>query len=358
MCKKAPICLFPLRFCTNSIRSWRHFLLKCHRNSKFHNKQKNTRACPPLKDVKMIAYDYLCEGVKQNRYSSPYISQFTSLPAFKEYRKLEIMRKFLNGRYLKKEITECMSVVNRCLSLLYELRTKLEKVKTILLFDLCSGKGYTGVCLHALLPEDLKHKTRIIMLDKNAKMRMEHLQVFSKEEVCFEPFCIFTEDKDGKNRLIRDMENRIAQFGKPGEDVVAFCLGIHLCVHLSEMFIDLFNNVESIWAMILSPCCHKENIHNSQFYEMSRTSIFEDDDSEEKLKKNNVFTIEHIQYMLWTLYLYNKIETQVKRIVHDVDVMSPRNNYLVACKMLSQLPPDASIFNWNEQQKEALNEEQ
>jgi hypothetical protein len=286
----------------------------------------------------MIAYDYLCEGVQKNRYTSTYIHQFTGIELLKRFRNFPNWRRFLNGKQLKKEVTECMAVVNRCLNLMNQLDEYLisDSVKTILIFDMCCGKGYGSVCLHALLPEHLRHKIKIIMLDRNNKINLEYLSDFKQSEIQFEVLCIYTEEKDGKNRLIKDIENKMKRYGKIGEEVISFCVGVHLCVYLSEMFIDLFNSMDSIWGMILSPCCHKENEHNISIYEMSRSSIFEDDDSE-GMKSKKLYTIEHLQYYLWTFYLFQKIKAPAKRMINDANVMSPKNNYIVACKAVSSL---------------------
>jgi hypothetical protein len=271
-----------------------------------------------------IVYDYMCDNVANQKITNQYIVKFAREPMIRQYRlkKFQEWRSLLNKNSLKKEITECYAVSDLLTNDILPKLKQLEQYKTIVFFDMCSGKGYNSIVLYANLPEHLKDKSQLIMLDKDTSMNLSHLDTL--EQIKFHHFCIHTEKKGGTEKLSNDLLNHLKKFGEPGKDVVGIMIGVHLCVHLSEIFINVFNSLDCMVAMTLSPCCMYENDSNRDIYEMFQTSIYE-----ECGMKSELFN-----YFLWTHYLYRKVDPELteKRVTNDENVLSEKNNYIVAYK--------------------------
>ena len=154
-------------------------------------------------------YDFLCENVHNEKVDNPYVIQFVNDPLIKQFRlkHAEQWHSLLNKNTLKKEVTECYGVVNLVMEICEKLKARIQKAKQVFFFDMCSGKGYTSVVLYSALPEWIRTKSRIIMLDKTTKMNLSHLEPLNGS-VVFEHFCIFPEKKNGTQRLMSDL-NRL-----------------------------------------------------------------------------------------------------------------------------------------------------
>ena len=272
---------------------------------------------------RMVVYDFMCENVTNEKITNPYVIRFTKEPMIKTFRKTKFneWKSILNKNSLKKEITECYGAVNLVIETVNNM--KLDEYKTIVFFDMCSGKGYNSVVLLANLPESVREKTKIVMLDKDTTMNLSHLNTLD-QQIQFQRLCIFPEKKDGNRKLVEDMMKIMKQYGEPGKDVAGIMMGVHLCVHLSEIFINAYNSVDSLLAMVLAPCCTYENEHNQEIYTLMNTSIYE-----ESGMKHELF-----HFFLWNYYLFNKVNsaTSVKRMMRDELVMSERNNFIIALK--------------------------
>jgi hypothetical protein len=279
-----------------------------------------------------LVYDFLCENVYNEHIDNPYIVQFAKNSLIKSFRNKypNEWHSILNKNTLKKEITECYGIVNLVLDICDKLHDKLQSTKQIIFLDICSGKGYTSLVLYAHLPEWVRNKAKIIMLDKDMKMNLSHLETLNGI-IEFHHLCIFPEKKNGTQRLINDLNKILNKFCKSStNEVVCICIGVHLCIYLSEIFISTFNQMDSIIAMALSPCCVHETEENQLINEMCKnSSIFED-------AHLAGITREVMQYMGWTMFLNGKIQSENKKMIHDELVLSDRNNFLIAYKQFIQ----------------------
>ena len=89
------------------------------------------------------------------------------------------MLRILSNRRLKKEITESIAAVRMMHRVIESSFTEAEAGCVavdqdhdgagLLIFDICSGKGFTGMLLAALYPN-----AEVIMVDSNTKMDMQH----------------------------------------------------------------------------------------------------------------------------------------------------------------------------------------
>ena len=94
----------------------------------------------------------------------------------------------------------------------------------VVIFDLCSGKGFTSLLLAHRYP-----KARVFMVDKCAKMNLKHLDSLAGR-VSFSAADLYARDVEV---LIRDA---LAEHGANGSCIV----GVHLCGDLSRRAVELF----------------------------------------------------------------------------------------------------------------------
>ncbi|KAL0482934.1 hypothetical protein AKO1_007291 [Acrasis kona] len=277
-------------------------------------------------------YDHLLENVLAQEESerNPYIYYFaTNFPQLKEYRDAELpnWRSFFNKSTMKKEITESGAMVFRVIEQLQgELQhlTDASKYK-IVFFDCCSGKGFTSVMLSLLYPD-----SKIWMLDKDLKMNIDHIK--SLPNINFEHFYIYPLRKGGFEKTLKLMDDKIKkeQALEPSREVVGICLASHLCVHLSEVMVHIYKNLDAMRSVVLSPCCSYVNEHNKHWFDYAENLGLDLHDEE---------TI--AVYAAWTMYLYSSLKelnregVQVKCSMKiDPHVMSPKCHYIISSKLI------------------------
>jgi len=166
-------------------------------------------------------------------------------------------------------------------------------MENVVLFDVCSGKGYAATLLSFIFPT-----LKIFMIDKDTKMNLSHLKALPNVQMVH--FDLFKKDK------VRDWVKK--QLGK---DKIGLFLGTHLCGELSEVFVDIYNTVDELKGLVLAPCCLSK-----------RKRVFAD--TAAKLKIDN--------YEYWTMHLYWMIQLSRKDICADEHVFSVKNNYISAVK--------------------------
>jgi hypothetical protein len=275
---------------------------------------------------RVTVFDHLCENdsIEDEKTRNPYVHFFcTRLPALHTFRdnNLENWRSFFNKTTMKKEVTESGAIVYRVMQLFQnELAYMVNDDKyKIVFFDCCSGKGFTSVMLSLLFPRE---RCSIVMLDKDLKMKLEHIN--SLPNVKFEHFYIYPLHKGGMEKTAKLMKAKLDKEQKLAGDekkVVGIILASHLCVHLSEVMVHIYKELENMKALILSPCCAYENEHNKCWFDMVRGLEVEDD-----------------FYSAWNMYLYRSIVDHTSpdavkcHMSIDKDVMSPKNYYIVTSK--------------------------
>lgn len=165
------------------------------------------------------------------------------------------VKQLMNHKHLKKEMTESFSAIRLAeramrrrdrrlqyssdLSTFEALREHQDK---LVFYDMCCGKGLLSFLLTFLFPS-----ARIKMVDHNRNMNMQYLSVPRFRNTEFVLMDLFLDDS--MRRLQAEMDG----FEVNGNIVFAF--GLHLCGHLSSRLVSCFNDISSLSALVLSPCC-------------------------------------------------------------------------------------------------------
>lgn len=137
---------------------------------------------------------------------------------------------------------------------------------SIVVIDLCCGKGMFGILLSALAtkrPVIAQHVGGIVMAEKQTNIRWEHIEYanaaaqdptnteFKVPITVWKGINIFSDD------LSYAIRSKIRQLDSPSVCGSAVLVGIHLCRRLSSRFIELANSLEArrVCAAVLAPCC-------------------------------------------------------------------------------------------------------
>ena len=191
------------------------------------------RRCESNASMRSIDYRVRGERVKTN----------ARLRAFAE---TEVCRKMLRdenyaswarrkGRALRKEIAEAMVTCAFIREELVAMDGSARGEKSIVVFDLCSGKGLTS----SVCAETLGKNCEVIMVDSDRKMKLTHLD--SERQVVHFALDVYDEALD----------EMMARARASGARVVV--CGVHLCGDLSRRSIELWSKYGDI--LVLSPCC-------------------------------------------------------------------------------------------------------
>lgn len=184
-----------------------------------------------------IRIDYILEN-KDVYTQHKYLRKWISSPFMVRMLQDMNFRRLLNHNQLEKEMTESYFVykcVKLAISHLQTARESTFDIRNLVLFDICSGKGFTSCLLSFKFPD-----IQIYMVDKSKKMNLEHLK--SLPNVKFENIDI-------------KRTNMVQWTSERTQDKIGFVLGVHLCGTLAEIFVDTYNRNPAIYCMILSPCC-------------------------------------------------------------------------------------------------------
>ena len=182
----------------------------------------------------------------------------------------------------------------------------LKNMASIVFYDVCSGKGILSFLLSLLFPDIPK----IVMIDSDANMKLEHLNSNCCSRIVYKQCDIYSQDFSqylmSEGRGCRQ-QNRIP-----------ILVGLHLCGTLSTRLIHLYNTIEELPILILSPCCAPTRSKKNKVF-MSR----------ERLKKNK-----WPSYTYWymTVYIFIDHLLAVKDIIHDALVVSEKNIFICALK--------------------------
>mmetsp|Transcript_5109 Transcript_5109/g.5238 ORF Transcript_5109/g.5238 Transcript_5109/m.5238 type:complete len:344 (-) Transcript_5109:45-1076(-) len=233
-----------------------------------------------------------------------------------------VILKLMNKQSLKKELTECYSaicLVERSLRRIQKCPinenteeplitfTSIRKnAKNLAIYDICSGKGILSFLLTLLFPEI----SIIKMIDSNKKIKLDHLDSKCCNNITYEHYDIFNEEFS--DFLLKESEECTEIFFIP------VIIGLHLCGNLSVRLVHLFNNIDNLPILIISPCCLPTKSKKNQGF-MTR----------DKLKKNKWSS-----YDFWCMSIYMLIDhlSSVKNIVKDDLVESQKNTFIWAVK--------------------------
>lgn len=230
--------------------------------------------------------------------------------------------KLMNKQSLKKELTECYSAI--CLTERSLRRVQRDAVnidpdeplitftcirksaKNLAFYDICSGKGILSFLLTILFPEI----SIIKMIDSNTKIKLDHLNSECCTKITFEHHDIFKEEfADFLMKESKECNEK---------KIIPVIIGLHLCGTLSTRLVHLFNNINDLPILIISPCCLPTKSKKNQGF-MTR----------DKLKKNKWSS-----YDFWCMSIYILIDhlSTIKNIVKDDLVESKKNTLIWAVK--------------------------
>lgn len=181
-----------------------------------------------------------------------------------------------------------------------------ENMRNLTFFDVCSGKGILSFLLAMLFPET----PRIVMVDFNADMKLDHLTseccsnvTFEKHDIHSGEFADFMVFESEKCRL---------------SNCIPIMIGLHLCGTLSTRLTELYNRNDGLPVLIVSPCCAPTRSKRNRVF-MTR----------ERLRQNKWSS-----YAFWYMNVYVSIcpLLSVKDIVKDELVLSEKNILILALK--------------------------
>ncbi|PRP89307.1 hypothetical protein PROFUN_02181 [Planoprotostelium fungivorum] len=216
--------------------------------------------------------------------SQPFVPQIRADPNFYS---------LLNHKALKKEMTESYSVYRQVKKMIEQIKHRHEGTEcpTIVLLDVCSGKGFASVLLTFKFP-DLKIK----MIDNDRFMNVKHLKSLPNIEMVY----MDVHKEQFQDWMVETLRGKIG-----------IMLGTHLCGQLSIDFVDAYNNHPEVAAMILAPCCL-----NKKLWELN-----------EKAKELNIDNYEY-----WSMHLFELVQSTQKELKSDDQVLSQKNNFISAIK--------------------------
>ena len=193
---------------------------------------------------KKVSIDYLLEGesVRTNAHLRAFAS--STLPDVLRTDPNYRSWASINSRSLRKEIAEASAAAARIPPAFAKARglplgpeDPLGDGAGVVIFDLCSGKGFAALFLAHRYP-----RARVHMLDSNRKMNLDHLDSLHPR-VTFECLDIYD---DAALKLVRDATRRA--------DRGAVVVGVHLCGDLARRGAELWRR-SGADALVLSPCC-------------------------------------------------------------------------------------------------------
>ena len=207
--------------------------------------------------------------------NNEYVSRFLSLKCSGD-----VLNAVSRGGKPPKEITESMAVIKHL------KKFALEEPMKYAVIDLCAGNALTSVLSVFMLP--IKEA---IAIDK--KKRNGHYE-------------------DVKRFEYIEKDIRYASFYPRQTGSKAILISVHPC-KAANLVINIYNRFDVFKHLILVPCCN-DNYQDVTAWNWLR-----------KAKRVS-------SYDLWTLHLANMIEDSKISIYTDDQIMSPKNNIIVASR--------------------------
>ena len=213
-------------------------------------------------DVKpYIALDYVIrnERLDESGIYNDYISAFTRMPWLSDLCELTrrdySIKQLMNHKSLKKEITEtfgALCLVEKALrrretksfenTPILEFSAIQRMASNIVFYDICCGKGISSFLISCMFTHP-----KIIMVDSNSKIKMDHLNSPTMSNTTFKHLDIFS------NEFVAFLEKESSTNAASGK--INIIIGLHLCGHLSTRVANVFNDLPSLSILVLSPCC-------------------------------------------------------------------------------------------------------
>jgi hypothetical protein len=255
------------------------------------------------------------------------------------------IRRLMNHKSLKKELTECfgsLCLVERALRRI--ITGSIEEINLhrnhdsdngietenflsfaairyfsnrLVFYDICSGKGITAFLLAFMFPQIPK----IVMVDNNSKIKLDHLSISRCQNVEYQHFDVFT-------HTFKDYISTEASMCRD-DGRIPVVLGLHLCGALSTRLVTLYNAIEELPVLVLSPCCLPKKSKTPQSTSASADGFEKSYITRDQLKRNG-----WLPYGFWCLTVYMQIDPNlaVKDMVHDELVESDKSTYIWTVK--------------------------
>ncbi|GAB5370683.1 hypothetical protein AAMO2058_001514300 [Amorphochlora amoebiformis] len=226
---------------------------------------------------KWNSLDFLLDHARRERQdgvgpsTNPYLQEFASSTWVNKLRH-PAFKNMVNNKKLKKEVREAYAAIRQIRRFIRHKRARSKPLKdkgevactaksidaqNLLIFDLCSGKGFTASIMTHVFPN-----AKILMIDKDCKMKLTHLSILPKVKFkyadvhsdCLAQWIARSALNEKKNSAAND--TKAENYPCPEwNKLVVVLLGIHLCGTLSTTAVRLFNEIVEIDCMVLCPCC-------------------------------------------------------------------------------------------------------
>lgn len=282
-----------------------------------------------------ISLHYVLKNIAEVSDSPPnkYILAFSKMAFIPHLLALvdenEVMRRLMNHKSLKKEITELMGALCTIEHVLkketlalpdicstcnnddnVEFGTILSLEKDIVFYDICSGKGVASSFLTLMFPQ-----AHIKMVDFDNFLNLEHLQLPCMQNVSYNHLDIYT---DAFESFVKSELDYCRLHGR-----TPIFLGLHLCGTLSTRLGSLYNKLEHMPMLVISPCC------------MPRRKRKDKSKHRDFIKKNG-----WNGYDFWCLSVFVGLDsfTSYRNIRQDMFVASEKNKYIYACRRKAFTP--------------------
>jgi hypothetical protein len=278
-----------------------------------------------------------------------YISQFCRNPWITSLREManenEAVRKLLNHKTLKKEITELYGVLTlfeRSLSQSCPLQDTendrtthepfpclhdVDRNHRLVFYDICSGRGISSFFLSFLFPN-----SRIRMIDSDSKMKLNHFEIPQCQHVKHFNFDIYNDDF---YHFLSTDSSINSSFPLDELPQVSFAFGLHLCGTLSLRLCTLFNAIPTLPIIVISPCCMPKNkkanaSHRIHLSKWSQRRGHED--RKDPIRDGEEFT----SYDYWCLTVYHQLDATQRQIRRDMKfdecVLSERSRFIIGIR--------------------------
>jgi hypothetical protein len=307
-------------------------------------------------------------GEEGNSLTNSYISEFCQNEWIFSLRQLadenQAVRKLLNHKSLKKEITELYGALHlfekflqKSHSLLlsqndnkmkntpavfsdnpcdpFPLLHHLDETHHLAFYDICSGKGIASFFLSFLFPH-----SKIILIDSDPTMKLDHLLISQCSHVKYFNYNIYS------NEFLHFLEIE-SQINSSLHISHPLLFGLHLCGTLSLRLCSLFNSLPLYPLLVLSPCCMPKNkkSNSSHRLHLGKWGRGHGHGGENKKKGTGVReqqsdeqNEEFTGYDYWCLNVYHQLDpTQMRRdMKQDACVISERSKYIVGSRTITQ----------------------
>ena len=157
---------------------------------------------------------------------------------------------------------------------------ELNQRNSLIFYDICSGKGISSFFLSFLFPN-----SKIIMIDNNSSIKLQHLSLPQCQNIQFYNFNIYSEE------CFQFLSQKQIELNSLTlNSSISLLFGLHLCGTLSLRLCTLFNDLNFFSIVILSPCClptnKKSNSQHRQY--LLKNWNFKQRNKREKIQKSDI----------------------------------------------------------------------